>query len=282
MPNGDGTIRGTGEKDGPRSGNTASQPQVPKCRRDRRQLPPARAVAGQLWVDPIDGTRMTFIPAGEFTFGAPAGAKHPEGEAALMPQRRVHLDGFWIQVEVVTNETYRRFMDETGYPEPYPWHFRSLADVPVPGQPPWDEMRLSPVPATWDEAKAYCRWAGKALPTEEQWEKAARGTDGRRYPWGNEWPVKRDDASQAAEEEVERMDVSPYGCRGMLQPGEWTASQSRQNQVVVKGHYGVSPNWGIQSLDLDAAGLWYRRLQDRDYAAAYPHWFRCVLTSSNG
>ncbi len=120
---------------------------------------------------------MVLIPAGEFPMGSMQGsanAKRAEG-----PQRMVYLDAYDMDVYEVTTKYYAKFLEVTHMPAPLAWSQVDLAkhgDRPVVG-------------VTWDEASAYCKWVGKRLPTEAEWEKAARGTDGRSYPWGNEVPT---------------------------------------------------------------------------------------------
>ena len=125
---------------------------------------------------------MVMIPAGEFTMGTPDGS---DGFPDEHPERRVFLSGYWIDRFEVTNHAYAVFVQATGHRAPA----NSNAALTL-----WRDSRPLPgiedhpvVNVSWEDAAAYCRWMGKRLPTEAEWEKAARGTDGRRYPWGNEW-----------------------------------------------------------------------------------------------
>jgi formylglycine-generating enzyme required for sulfatase activity len=96
------------------------------------------------------------------------------------PQREVFLDAFYIDRLEVTNRQYKKFLAETGYvPKRYL------------DRPPFNESQLPAVILEWVDAVAYTQWAGKRLPTEAEWEKAARGTDGRIWPWGNEWDASK-------------------------------------------------------------------------------------------
>jgi formylglycine-generating enzyme required for sulfatase activity len=125
---------------------------------------------------PRTGTDMILVPAGPFTMGADRG-----GEDDEHPAHTVTLAAFWLDRTEVTNLAYRRCVD-AGRCRPHDPtsanknHFGGDAPFRGPAQP------ISSV--SWDDAKAYCAWAGKRLPTEAEWEKAARGPDGRKFPWG--------------------------------------------------------------------------------------------------
>jgi len=135
----------------------------------RTPSPPAEPQAGDVWVNRQDGAEMVYVPAGEFLMGS----KEGEGASEEHPQHKVYLDGYWIYKTEVTVAQYRKFCQATGRQMP-----REPDTHPV-------------VNVNWDDATAYAQWAGAALPTEAQWEKAARGTDGRQYPWGNDWDAKK-------------------------------------------------------------------------------------------
>jgi len=121
-----------------------------------------------------DGAAMVLVPAGEFTMGS------DKGDDDEQPVHKVFLDSFYIDKFEVTNGRFAKFV-EAIQSEP-PWGFADketpvlLADQPVR----W---------VNWMDAMGYCLWAGKRLPTEAEWEKAARGADGRAYPWGNDPPT---------------------------------------------------------------------------------------------
>jgi len=119
---------------------------------------------------------MVQVPAGTFMMGSDAGS--PDAQ----PQHDVTLDAFAIDCFEVTNAQYLRFLEANNGTPPSYWNGMNYpvaqADFPVVGM-------------SWADADAYCTWAGERLPTEAEWEKAARGTDGRTYPWGNEWDSSR-------------------------------------------------------------------------------------------
>jgi formylglycine-generating enzyme required for sulfatase activity len=150
----------------------------------RTPQPPRDARLGDVWVSPKDGAEMVYVPAGEFLMGstdadiAALVKEHPtwkaEELAGEQPLFRAHLPGYWIDKCEVTVARYRKFCRETG---------REMRPAP-----PWGWQDDHPiVNVMWYDASAYAKWAGKRLPTEMEWEKAARGTDGRQYPWGNAW-----------------------------------------------------------------------------------------------
>lgn len=125
---------------------------------------------------------MVMIPAGEFTMGTPEGT---DGLPDEHPERRVLLSSFLLDRIEATNRAYAAFVQATGHRSPLnsnPARTLWENDRPIPGIDNHPVVNVS-----WEDAVAYCQWAGKRLPTEAEWEKAARGTDGRRYPWGNDW-----------------------------------------------------------------------------------------------
>lgn len=124
-----------------------------------------------------DGAVMVLVPAGEFRMGAREDDK--DARAEERPVHPVYLDAFYLDQFEVTTSRYSTFFQETKRDQPEYWSETALKQhgkKPVVG-------------VTWEDANAYCVWAGKKLPTEAQWEKAARGTDQRLYPWGNELPT---------------------------------------------------------------------------------------------
>lgn len=160
------------------------------------------------------GLATVLIPAGEFTMGA-------EGEPRVGPERKVHLDAYWIGINAVTVGQFRQFTtDPLGYRKEFgvafPWKDR---------EPDWkwDREDLPMVCVTWKEARAFCNWAGGDLPTEAQWEKAARGEKGFEFPWGPTWDSAKVVASEdAIGDRSSPMPVgslsagaSPYGCLDM-------------------------------------------------------------------
>lgn len=125
-----------------------------------------------------DGAPMVLVPAGEFMMGSREddnSAQHDE-----RPAHSVYLDAFYIDQYEVTTSRYARFFRETKRSVPEYWSEQVMQQ----------HGRKPVVGVDWNDATAYCSWAGKRLPTEAEWEKAARGTDQRVYPWGNAAPSK--------------------------------------------------------------------------------------------
>ncbi|RMH35826.1 MAG: formylglycine-generating enzyme family protein [Nitrospirae bacterium] len=122
---------------------------------------------------------MVIVPAGPFLYGSPEGEGRPDEH----PQRTIELSAFAIDRYEVTNERYLAFLRATGHRVPINvYGSGSLMEEEGIGQ-------LPVVQVTWHDAADFCEWEDKRLPTEAEWEKAARGIDGRRYPWGNDPPT---------------------------------------------------------------------------------------------
>ncbi|MCD6405765.1 MAG: SUMF1/EgtB/PvdO family nonheme iron enzyme [Planctomycetes bacterium] len=162
---------------------------------------------------------MVYVPAGEFRMGS----NHSSPDER--PAMRIPLAAFFIDITPVTNRDYAGFVQATDHEPPGTWKTLSfppgMGDIPVTG-------------VTWQDAADYAEWAGKRLPSEAQWEKAARGTNARTFPWGAKWeptyanwngnPAFYGNAQVRSVGSSPR-DRSPYGCLDMAgNVMEWTAS----------------------------------------------------------
>ena len=208
------------------------------------------------------------IPAGEFLMGLsqqqvialqrqlPPGQdfRHAVDLESETVQRVVYLDTFWIARNPITYGQYNEFV-ASGHPYADPEGLRKQSNfIYYPMN--------SPEPVIWHNAMAFCAWLGGRLPTAAEWEKAARGTDGRLYPWGNEWDLSHGNFSRYQEIPRSRSwltdvdsfpgGVSPYGVWEMMgNVREWTLtfeydSVSKQEVPVVKGSCaedGPPPDW---------------------------------------
>ena len=125
------------------------------------------------------------------------------------PLRLIYLGAFRIDRHEVTNVAYQEFVQATGYQAPAnsaPALTLWEHNAPLPGIEQHPVVNVS-----WLDAVAFCRWANKRLPTEAEWEKAARGTDGRTYPWGNEWNFENgNSASYWARQTVQFADSTEW------------------------------------------------------------------------
>ena len=186
---------------------------------------------------------MVYIPGGSFVMGSSEedGAIGFEIGVDELPKQKVYVRGFYIDRYEVTEENYRQFLLATDSKK-YPgyWKEAGREDQYSEGH---ENHPVSDV--DWFDADSYCRWAGKRLPTEKEWEKAARGTDGRLWPWGNQFINGMANTEESSREikapNGQKMeygwkasvashpgDVSPYGVYGMAgNVREWTASSYR-------------------------------------------------------
>ena len=186
-------------------------------------------------VNESDVRGMLRIPAGAFLMGSNDG---PDDER---PQHVVELGEFHIDRTKVTNEAFARFLNAVGPRGPDGENYFDLDDPDArihrrDGQWQADGGHEDHpvVEISWPGAWAYCKWLGKRLPTEAEWEKAARGTDGRRYPWGNDVPDRARAHYGAGWNELRPVGrfakgASPYGALDMAGNGwEWVSSAYRQ------------------------------------------------------
>ena len=123
-------------------------------------------------VQPVEGS-MAVVPAGEFMMGSPT------GDSDEQPAHKVYVETFFMDKYEVTVGQYAAFLQAKGIDPPSDWKTMNQSA----------HQKRPVANVDWADAFAYCKWAGKRLPTEAEWEKAARGTDDRLYPWGNEAPT---------------------------------------------------------------------------------------------
>ena len=186
---------------------------------------------------------MARVPAGEFTMGA------NDWWPKSQPEHRLWLDSFYIDKYEVTNKRFKAFTDATGRPAPTHW---------TGGRIPVGKENHPVVYVTWADADAFCKWEGKRLPTEQEWEKAARGTDGRSFPWGNKFDREKGNTPQYGNEDTMPVGSfesgkSPYGVYDMAGNAfEWTDSWFKGH----KGNTHPDENYG-EKYKVLKGGSWY-------------------------
>jgi serine/threonine-protein kinase len=217
------------------------------------------------------GGRMKLVPAGDFIFGNDTDPASPNGKETD------NLPAFYIDETEVSNATYKAFCDQTKHAPPDSATFNQKPDFPVTN-------------ISFEDAQAFASWIGKRLPTEKEWEKAARGADGRIYPWGNQpWT----DAPVDLEPVLSNPDhLSPFGAYNMAgNVMEWTTSHYPTGPAEIGdmtkllGTAKFSHDWrvikgGYFAKDPNAARFWktyMRRGFPKNIGVSPLIGFRCVL-----
>jgi formylglycine-generating enzyme required for sulfatase activity len=282
----------------------------------------------------IDSMTMVYIPAGESEMGSSFLESIVFTKSKLFlfpdqrPKHRVYLDAYWIDRTEVTVGMFKRFVAATGYrtnaergdwgkpwtegPKETEWPMTPGTDwlhPQGPGSTAEDDHPVTQV--SWQDAMAYCEWAGGRLPTEAQWEKAARGTDGRRFPWGDDFcgdflnycdtrcPVERwrdpdfdDGYSHTAPVGSYPEGASPYGVLDMAgNVWEWVFDWYDKDYYSVSQYRNpAGPDAG--NVRAMRGGAWYDgepegwvncvvRHQNPSYDRYEDVGFRCVIPAEN-
>lgn len=233
-------------------------------------LLPADGIAIEQLIISTDGSEMVLVPAGKFIMGL----AENEPKSNENPFTILHLPTFYIDRYEVTNSRYKKCVASGPCKDPslitdYPktihedgkdWYKdRSMGEYPVVG-------------LTWRQAGVYCRWAGKRLPTRLEWEKAARGTEGSQYPWGNKWDGrmanwdedgKTDGYKKIAPVGSFPQGKSPYGAMDMAgNVREWV------DEAILKGG-----SWYSLPISLRAGDPGHEYMVERDDDMG----FRCAM-----
>jgi formylglycine-generating enzyme required for sulfatase activity len=181
------------------------------CEKKPKKEKPEEAVSEKANPAIVPG-EMVGIPAGEFIMGTDS--KAPT-DAWANPQHKLSLPAFMIDKYEVTNLQYMEFTSSTGYAAASDNNGNDWRSYFTPDKEQFPVLHLS-----LKDAEAYCKSVGKRMPTEEEWEKAARGPNGNAYPWGNEWAEGHSNTAEAGVKEPSAIgsfnDVSSYGVHDML------------------------------------------------------------------
>jgi formylglycine-generating enzyme required for sulfatase activity len=224
-----------------------------------------------------DGAVVVKVPAGEFLMGSAEG----KGEPSEHPQRRVFVSEFLMDKTEMTWRQFRKFVGATG--------------AQLPPEPPWGTPDDYPVASLlFNQAKGYCEWVGGRLPTEAEWEKAARGADGREYPWGNLWDQDLCNTLDGGPHRPEAVGsfpdcLSPYGLVDMAgSVWEWCADWYAEGYPDVSARDPKGPDTG--TLKVLRGGSWinmfpivrtaYRHKIDPSWSNPHnDNGFRCVQST---
>lgn len=221
-------------------------------------------------------SEMVLVPAGKFIMGTLEDEFIPEET----PQHEVYLDSFYIDKYEVTNAQYWEFLQyikNTGdHSKCFPGEPKNKDHTPGTPHTGWDYPYYDypdyPVSRVdWFDAYAYAAWAGKRLPTEAEWEKAARGTDGRRFPWGNVWDAKRSNVGPDAPLSVGSFEygASLYGCLDLIgSVSEWC------NDWYHPDYYHTSPSVNPKGPETSTGT---RVIKGASLFAPYAYKMRCAV-----
>jgi formylglycine-generating enzyme required for sulfatase activity len=200
---------------------------------------------------------LVLIPAGPFLMGSDP-RRDPHAHEREQPQHSLFLPDFYLARVPVTNAQYAAFVQSAGYPSPEHW---------PDGNPPPGKEEHPVVNASWYDALAYCRWlsqlSGRSyrLPSEAEWEKAARGEKGRLYPWGDAWDAGRCNSKESGRDDTTPggafpLGASPYGLLDMAgNVYQWTLSLWGRDIKEPAFGYPYDPADGREELEADQGVL---------------------------
>jgi eukaryotic-like serine/threonine-protein kinase len=236
---------------------------------------------GAVQVSAKDGMEMVYVPAGDFSMGSLAGTSDEQ------PVHTVTLAAYWIDKTEITNVMYSQCVQAGDCQKPQNQsntHFSYFLNPEFANYPV--------VNLKWSSAQKYCAWAGRRLPTEAEWEKAARGTDGRTYPWGNGDPNAtllnfNTPAGDAVRVGSYPHGASPYGALDMAgnlrewvadwyDPGYYAVSPQSNPTGLAEGQYKVvrGGSWHSDLYSVRSSDRAYQAPDTRDKTIG----FRCVVT----
>jgi len=197
---------------------------------------------------------MILISAGEFLMGSDPSLDRDALDAE-QPQHELYLPDYYLAKTPVTNAQYAAFVQATGYRRPYYWK----GGNPSKGKEDHPVVRVS-----WQNAVDYCNWLSEVtgqsyrLPSEAEWEKGARGSDGHIYPWGNQWDAKRCNSYEGGKKDTTSVGTysegaSPYGVLDMAgNVWEWTQSLWGKDWQRPSFKYPYNPEDGREDLEAES------------------------------